>query len=77
MTGGNFPLPQIKDDSMNNLLARFFKKKTLEANLPQVSTVVMFDPMVPCPKIPVVEKPYIITQICETGKMGNHPDYKK
>jgi hypothetical protein len=45
---------------MNNLLARFFKKKTLVANLPQVSTVVMFDPMVPCPKIPKPEKPYII-----------------
>jgi NRPS condensation-like uncharacterized protein len=37
---GNFPLPQIKDDSMNNLLARFSKKKATVNDL-TVETVVL------------------------------------
>jgi hypothetical protein len=57
-----------------NILKRIFKKKTLVANLPQGFTVLLLDPMVPLPKIPVLEKWAIIRQNCETAKMAERPD---
>jgi hypothetical protein len=62
VTGGNFPLPQIKKDSMNNLLARIFKKNQGVVNLPQVETVLLIDPMISWQKIPELEKFAIIGQ---------------
>jgi hypothetical protein len=54
-------------------LLKICKKKPV----PPVETVVLFDPMVPLTKIPVVEKSPIIRQISDSGKMAEHPDYKK
>lgn len=47
---------------MNNLLARFFKKKTLSPNSAKVSTVVMFDPM--------------LVRICGTAKTDHHANLR-
>jgi hypothetical protein len=59
------------------LFRRIFKKNRPVANLPQsAGIVVMFDPMVPCPKIPELVKFAIVTKFSETGKI-DQPDYKK
>jgi len=62
---------------MKNIWHLFKKIKSVQISAP-IKTVLLFDPLlVPLCKIPKPEKSPIITQICETAKMGNHPDYKK